>query len=468
MDDTSAGSVPEQQSPPASQHASSIRRARRQKALQQAAAVKAQLAAIEERRLERVRARETGRPDILPVEPADEFQEYRDETAAIIDASVITPIGKWRTLRRIVFALVALVLIVLPILAGIVYFGFYAADQYVSEARFAIRSQQPMAVDPSMASPLSGILGSPAPGLADAQIVVDYLQSEQLLQDIADDVDLKSLYSVDKADWWMRLNPDVSNEGLLDYWRWVSTVEIDPLSGIVTLTVRGFTPQDAKAVSEAALSESEKLVNRLSERAKADAIKSATEEVEAAYRRVIQSLNDIQKFQETERQINPTGLAQARSEIQSKLEGTLAEFEAQLTSLQKTMSERAPTVVWLKNQIAAVKAQIDAEKSKATKTTAGSTGQDVVAASKLLSQFDKLNLERTFAEKAYLGSLTTLESARMEANRQSRYLEAFVRPQLPQEPRYPNRPAMVLLVAGCSLGIWLLVMLIGATIREHM
>jgi capsular polysaccharide transport system permease protein len=408
------------------------------------------------------------RPDVLPIEPADERQNYEEELALALDEpGLVSPLGKWRVFKKVVTGLVALVMIGLPTLVGIVYFGFFAADQYVSEARFAIRSQQPMAGDPSMASPLSGILGGPIPGLADAQIVVDYLQSEQLLKDISDDVDLRALYSVDKADWWTRLSPDVSSEGLLDYWRWISTVEIDPLSGIVTLTVRGFTPQDAKAVSDAALAESEKLVNRLSERSQADAVKSASEEVKAAYARVIKSLDDIQRFQETERQINPVGLAQARSEIQSKLEGTLAEFEAQLVSLRTTMSERAPTVVWLKNQIAAVKAQIDAEKSKATESTNSASGQDVAAATKLLSQFDRLNLEREFAGKAYLSSLTTLENAKMEANRQSRYLEAFVRPQLPQEPRYPNRPAMMLLVAACSVGVWLLTMLVGATIREH-
>jgi len=465
MDDNSAEPVrPQQQSPAGSQDA--VSRQARQRQLRRAAR-ELQTKPIVPRDVERVRARKPVRPEILPVEPVEERQPFDDELGSIIDSALLSQAGSSRFFRKALNGLFALLMIGLPTLIGIIYFGFFAADQYVSEARFAIRSQQPMATDPSAATPLSGLLGVPTAGLTDAQIVVDYLQSDQLLKDISDDVDLRALYSVDKADWWTRLGPDVTNEKLLDYWRWVSTVEIDPLTGIVVLTVRGFTPQDAKAVSEAALSESEKLVNRLSERSQADAVKSATEEVDSAYKRVIKALNDIQKFQETERQINPAGLAQARSDIQSKLEGTLAEFEAQLASLQKTMSQSAPTVVWLKNQIAATKAQIDAEKSKATETTSGAAGKDVIAATKLLSQFDKLNLEREFAEKAYLASLSTLESARMEANRQSRYLEAFVRPQLPQEPRYPNRPAMMLLVAACSIGIWLLVILIGATIWEH-
>lgn len=466
MDDTTAGPARTPEQVQSGNDDARLRRARQRRRELRRAAGGAQTPAVVPNPLGRLAAREPAPPQILPAETEEIPRLYADKVLPEIDSRLVST-GGWRALKKVFIGLIALIMIGLPTLAGIAYFGFFAADQYVSEARFAIRSQQPMAVDPSMASPLSGFLGTPLPGLTDAQIVVDYLQSDQLLKDISNDVDLKSLYSVDKADWWMRLSPDVSSEGLLDYWRWVSTVEIDPLSGIVTLTVRGFTPQDAKAVSEATLAESEKLVNRLSQRSQTDAVKSATEEVDAAYQRVIKALNNIQKFQETERQINPLGLAQARSEIQSKLEGTLAQFEAQLVSLQKTMSERAPTVTWLKNQIAAIKAQIDAEKSKATETTSGAAGQDVAAATKLLSQFDKLNLERTFAEKAYLGSLTTLEGARMEANRQNRYLEAFVRPQLPQEPRYPNRPAMMLLVAGCAVGIWLLTMLIGATIREH-
>jgi capsular polysaccharide transport system permease protein len=460
MDDNSAEPAPSPQESPA------VSRRLRQRQLRRAAK-QLQPRPIVPRELQRERAREPVRPEILPVEPLEERQPFDDELSSIIDSAALPQAGGARVFKKVVTGLFALLMIGVPTLLGIIYFGFFAADQYVSEARFAIRSQQPMAADPSGGTPLSGLLGAPMAGLTDAQIVVDYLQSDQLLQDLSDDVDLRSLYSVDKADWWMRLGPDVTNEKLLDYWRWVSTVEIDPLSGIVTLVVRGFTPQDAKTVSDAALSESEKLVNRLSERSQADAVKSATEEVDAAYKRVIAALDDIQKFQETERQINPVGLAQARSDIQSKLEGTVAQFEAQLTSLQKTMSKSAPTVVWLKNQIAAVKAQIDAEKSKATETTSGITGKDIAAATRLLSQFDKLNLEREFSEKAYRASLTTLENARVEANRQSRYLEAFVRPQLPQEPRYPNRPVMMLIVAACSLGVWLLAMLVGATIWEH-
>jgi capsular polysaccharide transport system permease protein len=471
MDDNSAGSAPAPEQPAqANREAALHREKKRQRELRQAAAKELRQNAVVARDLQRVRPREPVRREILPIKPADEPQPFDDGLAAIIDSTVIPSArSKARIIKRALNGLFALLMIGVPTLAGIIYFGFFAANQYVSQTQFAIRSQEPLASsDPSAGSPLSGILGGPLAGLTDAQIVVNYLQSDQLIKDISGDVDLKAIYSVDKADWWARLTPNVTAEQLLDYWRWISTVEIDPLTGIVTLTVRGFTPQDAKAVSDAALSRSEKLVNRLSERSQADAVKSATDEVDAAHQRVINALNDIQAFQEKEKQINPVGFAQARSDIQAKLEGTLSEFEAQLGSLQKTMSQNAPTVIYLKNQIAAVKAQIDAEKVKATETTTGgAAGKDVTAVTKLLSQFDKLNLEREFAEKAYVASLATLESARVTASRQSRYLEAFVRPQLPQEPRYPNRPEMMLLVAACSVGIWLLALLIGATIWEH-
>ena len=81
--------------------------------------------------------------------------------------------------------------------------------------------------------------------------------------------------------------------------------------------------------------------------------------------------------------------------------------------------------------------------------------------------FDERNTT-TFAQKAYESSLESLEAARVEANRQSRYLEAFVRPILPDSPVYPNRPLSVMIVTLCALAAWLISMLIYASVKEHL
>lgn len=349
----------------------------------------------------------------------------------------------------------------LPALFGIAYFGHFASDQYVAEAQFAIRSQsQPSSSGSSGGA--SSLLGGSLANLGDTQIVAQYIHSDQLLKDIEDDVDIRTLYAVEKADWWARLDPTVTREKLLGYWEWMCTVALDPATGIVTMSVRGFAPEDAKIISEAVLKESEKLVNRLSERARVDAMKVADAEVLQAKQRVDKSFDKLKAFQEKEKQLNPTSLGEASSTRIAKLEQDLTSYETELASLQRTMSATAPSVVYLKNRIEAVERQLDAERAKATSST------NAIAVPALTAQFDKLKLDQEYAEKAYLSVLQSQETARVEAGRQVKYLEAFVRPRLPEASLYPNRSLMILMAIGGGIFLWLMTLLIGATVKEHL
>lgn len=351
-----------------------------------------------------------------------------------------------------------LLLAVLPASIGILYYAYLATNQYVAVSQFAIRSQASVGEGSSGGG---GLLGGNLANLGDTQIVAQYLHSDQLLRDIEDDVDIRALYSVEKADWWARLDPTVSREKLLKYWTWMCTVALDPTTGIITLSIRGFAPEDAKRISEAALAESEKLVNRLSERARDDAMKVANAEADLAYARVNRALEALTQFQEKEKQLNPISLSEASQVRISKLEQTLTSYEAELGSLSQTMAPTAPSIIYVNRRIAATKAQLEAERAKATDTSRD------IAVPILTAEFDRLNLERQFSEKAYLSTLQSQEAARVEAGRQVKYLEAFVRPRLPEASLFPNRSIMVLVCIAVSVLFWLMVLLLVATIKEH-
>jgi capsular polysaccharide transport system permease protein len=63
--------------------------------------------------------------------------------------------------------------------------------------------------------------------------------------------------------------------------------------------------------------------------------------------------------------------------------------------------------------------------------------------------------------------LSSLERARLEADRQQRYVTAFVRPTLPQEALYPKRILASVTVFAISLVLWALGVLIVYAIRDH-
>jgi capsular polysaccharide transport system permease protein len=84
-----------------------------------------------------------------------------------------------------------------------------------------------------------------------------------------------------------------------------------------------------------------------------------------------------------------------------------------------------------------------------------------------LADYESLDLQKLLGEKALASAFASLETARLEAQRQQLFLEAITQPNLADYPLYPKRFAsFATIVASCLLayGIaWLLV----ASVREH-
>ena len=111
--------------------------------------------------------------------------------------------------------------------------------------------------------------------------------------------------------------------------------------------------------------------------------------------------------------------------------------------------------------MAVIERQLIAERAKSTVSSGGDS------AAQILNEFAKLKLENEFATQAYMSSLASLESARLEAIRQNLYLETFIRPHLPQIPEYPQALLNTLLVLVVSFLVWGIGGLLISAAREH-
>ena len=179
--------------------------------------------------------------------------------------------------QPIIFVLVVL----LPSAISAAYLYGIASDQFVSEFRFHVRHAQPSAMDTS--SPVSGLTGAASvalQGMTNSEIVVQYLQSRKVLDDLRPLVDIEHIYARPDADWFARLSSNEPIENQLLDWRRVVDPFFDLATGIITVKVRAFDPAEAQQVSEALLGLSEKLVNSLSDRAKYNKLNYARQEVE--------------------------------------------------------------------------------------------------------------------------------------------------------------------------------------------
>ena len=82
-------------------------------------------------------------------------------------------------------------------------------------------------------------------------------------------------------------------------------------------------------------------------------------------------------------------------------------------------------------------------------------------------EYERLQLEKTFAERQLASALVALDSARSEAARKQLYLERLVQPNLPDRAMEPRRLRSVVTVFVLGLILWGVVSLTLASIREH-
>lgn len=361
----------------------------------------------------------------------------------------------------------AVLFMALPVVLAVLYFGFMASDQYYTTADYAVRFSQGAAAAPHSAGGggLGGMLaGGAAAAMSDMFILRDYILSHQILEDLEPELDIRAIYSDPKADRLARLDPAVSKEDLLEYWRGMISVRCDITTGISHLGVRAFTAKEAKQVADSVLSLSEALVNRLSDRAQDDRLELAQRDVDEAYIRVAEALDGLRIYQERAGQVSPEGFVQARSELEAGIEQEVSRYEAQIERLRRDLPDDAPGIRQLRQRLEIARSQLGAERQRST----SSPSNEGASASEIFTEFSKLKLESEFSAKAYDSALASLEQARLEAAKQDRYLEAFVRPQLPDAPEYPRRAFNIALVAVGSFLVWSIGGLMVAAVREHL
>ena len=369
--------------------------------------------------------------------------------------------------RKISIFWVSLLLgVVVPSLAVIFYLASIASDQYVGEARLSVRAA-PMnqIASTGTSASLSGLGAglAPHPVDQDAHIVADYLRSRAALEDLGKHLDLTAMFQRPDLDFWARLKTAPKAEELQSYWMRMIKTSVDGSSGIVTISVRAFRPEDAKALAEACVRISEALVNRISERARTDAMRKAEEEARRAEGLMQQALRDLRAFRDKEGILDPGSAANATSQL---LLGALAErgrLQTDMFVLSRALAPTAPSVKALKDRIDAMDGQI--EQLRGELTNKSSQARTLSAA---LVRFEELELQRVFAEKLFAMAQSGLERARIRAQQQQVYLTVFVPPYLPEEARYPERLTMSFLIPLVLLIIWSIFALTALAIEDHL
>lgn len=385
--------------------------------------------------------------------------ELRAEQAHIAEVMKIQrDITARRRKKSILLAARLFVFVLLPTLFAGIYYYTIATPFYSTKTEFVIQQAQA----PS-ASGVGGLLsGTPMAGAQDSITVQGYLQSQDAMQLLDADNGFRAHYSDPAIDPIQRLDPGASNSKAYKLYRRYVQISYDPTEGIVKMEVIAADPEKAVEFSKALIGYAEDRVDEITTRLRNDQMSGALESYEAAEVKLHDANMRVVELQKKYKVLS------SEAEV-GMITGQISQLETQLTqdnlSLAQMESNATPNKARLdplKRRIATLQSEIALLRAKLTEDDADGLSLANVQSELLVAQADVQTRQLLLAQ-----SLQAMESARTEANRQTRYLSISVNPIAQDEAAYPRAFENTLVVMLIFAGIYLMISMTIAILREQ-
>lgn len=396
-----------------------------------------------------------------PGAPPESGRGPRRHPAAVARARVMAlpvpptvPPALLRTRHWVILAAFALTVVLPSVLAGW-YLAVRAVDRYVSTVAFSVRSEIRDA---------GSDLGSAA--YRDLDVVYAYLQSAELVAIIDERLDLRGHFSAPHArDPLFSLVPDATIEDLAGHWRRLLRVAYEPSRGMIALRVEAFTPDMAPAIAAAVLEEATRVINEMSAVARDQAMRYALEDLDRAESRLRSARADFTAFRSGMRMVDPdadlTGLNALIAAFQAQLAVALVELDL----LRETTRPEDPRIATSEREIAAIRARIEDERQRFS-SGGEARGGGLTDYVTLYGEYERLRLEREFAELSHQLARGAHAAALANAQLQSRYVIAHVRPTRAERAELPDRLSLWFFLTLSCLIMWCVSVLIYYGIRD--
>lgn len=342
------------------------------------------------------------------------------------------------------------------ILTVIIYWGFLAADRYVSRAHIVLQSPEIIPSGLNVSSILSGTSGS-----GDLLLLKEHLHSVSMLQKLQRNLNLREHYASPEIDRWSRLSAaDVPIEAFHDYMRKRIDITFDDYSKVLRIEVQAYDPETAQAITRALLEEGESHMNLMGQRLAQEQVAFIDKQVQELEQRLLAAREALLEYQNEQGLVAPTQTVEAIFTTVSKLEAELAVLRARIKSQETYQSAQSPGLRRMQAEASALEQQIEIEKAKLA-----TTGGD--ALNRVSAEYETLQLKAQFALDLYSSALTSLESTRVEAARKLKQVSILEDPTLAQYPEKPERIYNVTVVSVFALLFAAIGQLVIAVIRDH-
>lgn len=364
-------------------------------------------------------------------------------------------------LFRVCYVFACLICFALPVGAGFSYFTFVVSPQYEAETRFVLRSALPAFSDEE-ANPDANMASLKI--VQDTLVVVNFLESPSLVHSLDEKIDLETIYAKPRIDGWWRMERDLGEEDKADYFEDFIDTDVSSVSGIVTVKVRAFSPEDARDVLEDIFSLSEERVNQLN----GEIWSSVLEVSERNFETASNQLRDVRSRYAALQ--NETGVfdveleAEALTEVIATLRTELIDLQNRRATLLLEVPETHINIVRFDQAISVRSEQLERLEGDLASARTG----DAESLSNNQRRFDALEIEVEVAQERFKTAAIELEEARLLNSVQMLYLDRFMRPTLPQDSVYPVYAWEVAKLLILCLALWGAAVLSLSMLQRHL
>ncbi len=363
--------------------------------------------------------------------------------------------------RRLRLGLLLLRLLFFVALPTFVVGWFYytqATDLYETKAEFVIQKSENTGT-----LGLGGLLaGTGFANASDSIVVQGYLTSREAMERLDAEEGYRAHFEQDFIDRLHRLPEGASFEAAYKIYKKYVKVGFDPTEGVIRLEVVAADPETSQRFAEALIKYAEERVDHLSQRVREDQMEGSMQVYAQAEQAMLDAQQRVLELQKER------GVLSAEAEIASQMSIVNAleiQLEAKRMSLAELLDNPQPNQVRvdaLMREIRRSEDRVKELRAQLTETTDNSLSLAEVSAELKIAETNLATRQVMLQE-----ALQQLEAARIEANRQVRYLSMGVIPIAPDVPTYPRKLENTLLAFVVFMGIYILISLTVSILREQ-
>ncbi|MBL4749848.1 MAG: capsule biosynthesis protein [Amylibacter sp.] len=362
--------------------------------------------------------------------------------------------------RRRIAALVTKLIcfIAIPTILAGYYFIRVATPMYASFTEFVIQKSD----NPNLGAGASLFSGSILDSVQDSVSVQGYLSSRDAMLRLDKDLGFTQAFQGEKIDALQRVDSDATNEAAYRNYKKRVRIGFDPTEGVIKMEVVTPDPEQSYAFSRALINYAEQKVDLLTERLRKDQMKGADVGYQNAELKYAEAQDRVVELQEALGVMAPNGEITAQMALIQQIESDIQIRRLELVEMLDNPRPNTTKVTILKKSIESRKNLVTELRDE---MTIGSNGE--LSLAKITAELQSAQSQLIMRRELLGASLLRLETSRVEATRQTRYLSMSVTPVKPDEATYPKAFENTLLAFVVFAGLFLMVSLTASILREQ-